>query len=155
MRYPIVFITILGCFAATGLVYSQSVSSVSSKQLAKVWEQSGKKGDKDGMIEGNAVLIFDGDTIGIVAKDGSRYTIRLRGIDAPENRQPFGLESTNQLAYMVQGMDVVVIVGERDSNNKYIGAVFMDSEDVSLAQIRKGMAWCYNTPGITMSKVQK
>jgi endonuclease YncB( thermonuclease family) len=155
MRNLITLIITAGFFAAVNVVHSQNNSTVASKQLAKVWEQSTVRSETEGMIEGNAVLVFDGDTIGIVAKNGTRYTIRLRGIDAPETRQPFGRESADQLSYLVQGMNVVAVVGEKDLNNRYVGAVFLDGEDVSLSQIRKGMAWNYAKNIVDMSKEQK
>ncbi len=155
MRNLITLIVTAGLLSALNAAYSQNNSVVSSKQSSKLSEQSTQRSANEGMIEGNAVLVFDGDTLGIVAKDGSRYTIRLRGIDAPENRQPFGRESADQLSYLVQGMNVVAIVGEKDENNRYVGAVFLDGEDVSLSQIRKGMAWSSVRNGVNMSKEQK
>ncbi len=141
--------------SASLLTFGQTEPLNSSKQVGKLWEQSVPTADKSGMIEGNAVLVFDGDTIGVVAKDGTRLTIRLRGIDAPESRQPFGIESAKQLAYMVQGMNVVVIIGEKESGGRYNGAVFLDGEDVSLAQIKKGMAWSHLKSGTRLSREQK
>jgi micrococcal nuclease len=155
MRNLITLVVIAGFLSAVNFVYAQNNTLASGKQLAKVWERSSQKTEGEGIIEGNAVLVFDGDTIGIVAKNGTRYTIRLRGIDAPENRQPFGRESADQLAYLVQGMNVVAVVGEKDLNNRYLGAVFLEGEDVSLSQIRKGMAWSYGKNGVSMSKEQK
>ncbi len=96
MRNLIIVIVTAGFLSVANAAYSQNNSAISGKQIAKVWEQTNQKSEKEGMIEGNAVLVFDGDTIGIVAKDGSRFTIRLRGIDAPEKRQPFGRESRSE-----------------------------------------------------------
>jgi len=156
MRNIIIGTTIAALiFAAVSVVNSQNNSTTLSRQLLKGWVQSSQNDDKPGLVEGNAVLIFDGDTIGVVTKTGLRYTIRLRGIDAPENRQPFGTESANQLAYLVQGMNVVAIVGEPDMDNRYVGAVFIDGEDVSLTQIRKGMAWSFSKTSTSLTKEQR
>lgn len=155
MRNTISTIIATLLFAMVAVVYSQNNSATLNRHLLKGWEQSSRNDEKPGLVEGNAVLVFDGDTIGIVTKTGLRYTIRLRGIDAPENRQPFGTESADQLAYLVQGMNVVAVVGPPDANNQHIGAVFMDGEDVSLAQIRKGMAWSFSKTSTSLTREQK
>lgn len=135
--------------------FAQNDSAVASSQTAKTWEKSDKGVNKTKMIEGNAVLVFSGDTIGIVAKDGTRYTVRLRGIDAPEKKQPFSEESAAQLAYLVQGMNVTAIVSQVDGNNHYVSSVFLDGEDVSLAQVSKGMAWNYSRHSSAMTQAQR
>lgn len=144
-----------GMFAVEGFVYAQTDAATPGRQLQSSWERSALRDEKKSIIEGNAVLVFDGQTIGVVAKDGSKYTVRLRGIDTPENRQPFGVESASQLAYLVQGMNVVVIVNDLDQRNHYVGSVILDGEDLSLTQIRRGMAWNRSKGVKTMTKEQR
>lgn len=95
------------------------------------------------MFEGNVVLVPDGDAVSIAAKSGAIYSIRLYGIDAPERSQAYGQESAKQLAALIQGMDVVVVIQKSDENDNYIAIVYLDGEDVSLVQLKKGMAWYY------------
>lgn len=79
----------------------------------------------------------------VAGQDGKTYSIRLRGIDAPEGRQDFGEQSRKRLSYMIEGMDVMVIVHKDDTNGRYLGSVFLEGKDVSLSQIETGMAWHY------------
>lgn len=95
------------------------------------------------LIEGNVVFVHTGDIVSVAGQDGKTYSIRLRGIDAPENRQDFGEQSRKKLSYLIEGMDVMVIVHKEDSNGRYLGSVFLDGRDVSLSQIETGMAWHY------------
>lgn len=95
------------------------------------------------LIEGNVVFVHTGDIVSVAGQDGKTYSIRLRGIDAPENRQDFGERSRKKLSYLIEGMDVMVIVHKEDSNGRYLGSVFLDGIDVSLSQIETGMAWHY------------
>ena len=44
-------------------------------------------------IEGKVLLVIDGDQFRVKTADGTAYTVRLHGIDAPEDMQPFGPES--------------------------------------------------------------
>ncbi len=145
----------IALFLPASAAFAQNDSAVASSQTAKTWEKSDKSVNNIKLIEGNAVLVFSGDTIGIVAKDGTRYTVRLRGIDAPEKKQPFSEESAAQLAYLVQGMNVTAVVSQVDANNHYVSSVFLDGEDVSLAQVSKGMAWSYSRHGGTMTQAQR
>jgi endonuclease YncB( thermonuclease family) len=69
------------------------------------------------------------------------YIIRIMGIDAPENRQAFGPEAARNLAALIQGMDVTVLLRSVDARERHVGAVFVDGEDVGLMQLRRGMAW--------------
>ncbi len=96
---------------------------------------------KVNLIEGNVVFVHEGDIVSVAGKDGKTYSIRLRGIDAPESRQSHGEVSRKKLSYLIEGMDVTVIVHREDTNGRYIGSVLLDGQDISLTQIETGMAW--------------
>ncbi len=96
---------------------------------------------KVNLIEGNVIFVHEGDIISIAGKDGKTYSIRLRGIDAPERRQDNGERSRRKLSYLIEGMDVQVVVHKEDKKGRYIGRVFLDGQDISLTQIETGMAW--------------
>lgn len=44
------------------------------------------------------VAITDGDTIKVLDKNNQQIKIRLASIDAPEQKQPFGMKSKQMLA---------------------------------------------------------
>jgi endonuclease YncB( thermonuclease family) len=132
---------VLMSFSAAGLSYSQVINVADRRLPMIVVAQSSQIDNNVRLIEGNAVMIFGGDTISVAGSDRSSYTIRLRGISAPAYKQSYGPESARKLGYLVQGMNVAVIVNRVDSDGHYVGSVLLDGQDVSLAQIRNGMAW--------------
>ncbi len=58
-------------------------------------------------IEGRIVGIIDGDTITLLDAEHQMHKIRLDGVDAPENGQPFGSASKRSLSDMVFDCDAV------------------------------------------------
>ena len=55
---------------------------------------------------GKVIYITDGDTLTILVDDGATktdYKIRLRHIDAPERKQPWGAKATDELKKLVAG----------------------------------------------------
>ena len=49
-------------------------------------------------ITGRVVAVSDGDTIKILDVDNTEYKVRLTGIDAPEQGQPYSNASRKHLA---------------------------------------------------------
>ncbi|WP_296947344.1 hypothetical protein [uncultured Dysgonomonas sp.] len=46
-------------------------------------------------LKGKVVCVSDGNTVVLLDADNTQQKIRLHGIDAPENRQPYGDKSKN------------------------------------------------------------
>ncbi|KAL8233623.1 hypothetical protein R6Q59_019723 [Mikania micrantha] len=59
-----------------------------------------------------------------------RYRIRLRGIDAPENQQPYGKEAKDEMVKIVDG-------------NCLVGDVYCNGVLVQKRMLKKGLAWHY------------
>lgn len=95
---------------------------------------------RQSILVGKVIKVVDGDTIDIV-DSRSKHRIRLKGIDAPERNQAFGLESARSLARMTTGKKVVVEWKKVDEYDRLVGRVLVDEQDVCLKQIRAGMAW--------------
>lgn len=101
---------------------------------------------------GKVVAVADGDTI-TVLRDREQIKIRLSGIDAPEKAQPFGNVAKQNMAQMVFGKEVRVEDRKKDRYGRTIGRVWVASAeckaecpktlDVSLAQLKQGLAWHY------------
>ena len=72
-----------------------------------------------------------------------QHKVRLAGIDAPERAQPFGQRSRESLEDLVAGRTVIVETHKKDRYGRYVGKVIVNSRDVNLEQIRRGMAWFY------------
>ncbi|KAI3884752.1 hypothetical protein MKX03_017834 [Papaver bracteatum] len=65
------------------------------------------------------------------------YRIRLRGIDAPENKQPFGKEAKKELTKLVKGNCVIVHVYGEDKYNRLVGDVYCNGQFAQWAKEAK------------------
>lgn len=92
---------------------------------------------------GRVIAISDGDTLTVLDADRQQHKIRLEGIDAPEKRQPWGQRARQSLGELVFDRMVEIQVGKTDRYGRTIGRVFVDGRDVSLEQVRRGLAWHY------------
>lgn len=95
------------------------------------------------ILRGLIIGITDGDTVELLDDSKQSYKIRLKGIDAPEKRQPFGDVSRNHLAEILAGKDVYVEWQKHDRYGRIVGRVVLDGTDVCLEQVKSGMAWHY------------
>jgi endonuclease YncB( thermonuclease family) len=105
-----------------------------------------------GDITGNVISVTDGDTIKVLDSSSTQHTVRLTGIDAPEQDQPYGKSSREHLASMVAGKAVLVASGTSDSYGRLLGKVWVQPSDCAScgktldanhAQLLAGMAWWY------------
>nr|GEX04472.1 staphylococcal-like nuclease CAN2 [Tanacetum cinerariifolium] len=72
-----------------------------------------------------------------------RYRIRLRGIDAPENAQPYGKEAKDELVKIVNGKCLTIWVFDEDQYGRFVGDVYCNGTFVQKRMLRKGLAWHY------------
>lgn len=94
-------------------------------------------------IAGKVVRVTDGDTVTVLDARKTQHKIRLAGIDAPEQAQPFGRRSKENLSNLVFGKQVVVDDGKTDRYGRTVGKVVVDGVDANLEQVRAGYAWHY------------
>ena len=106
-------------------------------------------------FDGLVVGVTDGDTITVRFKlkpaDFADSTVmakvRLSGVDAPENNQPFGKEATNALYRMVYGKQVIILSCGEDKYYRVLGVVYTGKsptyECVNTKLVREGFAWHY------------
>jgi len=92
--------------------------------------------------------IYDGDTFRVKC-DGREEKIRLCGIDAPELKQPPGIEARNYLRGILakaQGR-VIVIEMDRDKYGRTVAEVLFDTpegeQSVQEEMLKAGMAYHY------------
>lgn len=92
--------------------------------------------------------IYDGDTFRVQC-DGREQKIRLCGIDAPEAKQPLGIESRDYLRSLVATASnkVIVIEMDRDKYGRTVAEVLLDKPDgeqsVQEEMLKAGMAYHY------------
>ena len=86
--------------------------------------------------------MHDDDTI-TLRTEINKEKIRLAGIDAPELKQPCGVEFRSLLQEAV--LDKLVLIGT-SRNEKYervIVKLTLDGQYINLNQVQSGMAWVY------------
>ena len=91
-------------------------------------------------VEGYVVAVIDGDTLTILDKQRREHRVRLDGIDAPENGQPFGTAAKRHLYDLSYGLDVVAVCHKVDLGRD-ICQVMVGDVDVGLRQLSDGLAW--------------
>lgn len=96
-----------------------------------------------GNFKGRVVKVLDGDTIEVLGPAKRTQRVRLQGIDAPENSQPFGTQARQRLLTLVGGKVVTVITDKRDRHGRTLGKVSLAGEDLGLTLVREGYAWWY------------
>jgi endonuclease YncB( thermonuclease family) len=94
-------------------------------------------------LQGKVVHVADGDTITVLDAANTQHKIRLQGIDAPEKAQAFGQRSKQSLHQLVHSKQVSVEYQKKDKYGRTVGKVVLNGLDVSLEQIKLGMAWHY------------
>ena len=125
----------LGCF----LLRIEGVREFVRQQVGGGWEIVRR------IADGKATHLFrpriiDGDTIHY---EGQR--IRLKGIDAPERRQPYGTEATRALAKQLRRGKVTCRLEGKDKYNRHLGTCYVQGRNVNEWMVRNGYAWSYWT----------
>ena len=92
-------------------------------------------------LAGTVISVLDGDTLVLQDAAKRRHTVRLAGIDAPEPKQPFFVQSARSLAALCHRKSAQVEWSERDERKRVLGAVTCAGKDANAEQLRRGMAW--------------
>ncbi|WP_370608233.1 thermonuclease family protein [Citrobacter meridianamericanus] len=94
-------------------------------------------------LTGRVVRVIDGDTVVVLAKKEGTVRVRLSGIDAPENGQPFGQRARQFLASRIAGRVVEISGDTRDRYDRILGTVWAAGRDINAELVCGGMAWAY------------
>jgi len=86
--------------------------------------------------------VSDGDTLQVIA-DGSRFTVRLAGIDAPETKQEFGPEASMRLQTLVSKQSLDLRCFKTDRYQRKVCRAYLNAEDIALSMLTAGAAWVY------------
>lgn len=89
------------------------------------------------------VGISDGDTITVLRNGNEQVKIRLYGIDAPENSQPYGKASKSYLSSLIYGNNVEINPIDTDKYGRTVAMVNLNGINANAEQIRAGNAWLY------------
>jgi endonuclease YncB( thermonuclease family) len=91
---------------------------------------------------GRVVKVADGDSLTVLVNK-QRIRVRLDGIDAPEQGQPFGKRSRQSLSDMCAAKTAVVVDRGKDQYGRTIGRVSCAGADANSEQLQRGMAWVF------------
>ena len=94
------------------------------------------------VLKGFVEDVSDGDTIKVKSKD-KIYVIRLYGIDAPEENQPYGNKITKFLKDKLESKQVTINYSSKDRYGRIIGKVYYDGIYINELLIKIGGAWHY------------
>jgi endonuclease YncB( thermonuclease family) len=99
-------------------------------------------------LTGRVLWVDDGDSLELRDDWGRRFRVRLRGIDAPERRQPYANVARRNLIELARGRPLTVIYDGTDKYGRLLAWVFVDEGvSVNLLQVQAGLAWHYALPG--------
>lgn len=97
-------------------------------------------------IEGQALDVHDGDSFTLRADDGRRVRVRVAGIDAPEQHQPFSDAARRHLGELLRGHRLRIDPVKQDVFERTVAKVWvLDGDaapvDAGLSLIEAGLAW--------------
>lgn len=110
----------------------------------------------DHTFTGICTHVVDGDTLD-VANGTEVRRVRLRGIDAPESKQPFGAAAKAYLAKRIEKKQVTVIWRKTEKYGRLLGDVYAGPSNelyVNKDLIHAGLAWRYYDPSPEWDKLQ-
>jgi endonuclease YncB( thermonuclease family) len=94
-------------------------------------------------VKGVVQDVHDGDTFKMKV-DGQIIDIRIYGIDAPEEKQPYGKEAGEALRNLIDGKEIRLRMNGRRTWNRKVGEPWLgDSLNVSLWMVKNGHSWWY------------
>ena len=86
--------------------------------------------------------IADGDSFTLV-REGRETEVRLYGIDAPEQAQPFYRKAETFTRKMLQKGRIELKEVDRDRYGRTVAWVYVDSQCLNKELVRHGLAWHY------------
>lgn len=94
-------------------------------------------------LVGKVIKIYDGDTITILV-DGNKEKIRFYGIDAPEKKQSYGIESRDFVRHKIMDREVKVKIVNTDKYGRKIGKIYYNNgKYLNLESVKGGYSWWY------------
>jgi endonuclease YncB( thermonuclease family) len=95
------------------------------------------------LLAGQVVGVSDGDTVTMLTEEHVQVKVRIAGIDAPENGQPFGQAAKSSMFDCAFGKQAQVEWRKLDRYGRTIGKLTVDGLDCGLRQVEMGFAWHY------------
>ena len=95
------------------------------------------------MLVGKVIKVYDGDTITMLV-DGKKEKIRFYGVDAPEIKQSYGIQSRDFIRSKIMSKEVKVKVINTDKYGRKIGKIYYKNKNyLNLESVKFGYSWWY------------
>lgn len=90
------------------------------------------------------VRVKDGDTY-VFRKGNTDFTVRLKNVDAPELKQPYGYLSFVNTSKLLSGRMVSYDSTGKDLYGRVLADIWINNQRLDSTLIRNGWAWHYQT----------
>ena len=90
------------------------------------------------------VRVKDGDTY-VLRKGNTDFTVRLKNVDAPELKQPYGYLSFVNTSKLLFGRMVSYDSTGKDLYGRVLADIWINNQRLDSTLIRNGWAWHYQT----------
>ena len=90
------------------------------------------------------VRVKDGDTY-VLRKGNTDFTVRLKNVDAPELKQPYGYLSFVNTNKLLSGRMVSYDSTGKDLYGRVLADIWVNNQRLDSTLIRNGWAWHYQT----------
>ena len=90
------------------------------------------------------VRVKDGDTY-VLRKGNTDFTVRLKNVDAPELKQPYGYLSFVNTSKLLSGRMVSYDSTGKDLYGRVLADIWINNQRLDSTLIRNGWAWHYQT----------
>ncbi len=88
------------------------------------------------------VEVVDGNTLKVTTIEDDTFTVKLKGVDAPELGQAFGQESLEYLRELVTEKDVLVEYSGKDRwGNRLVYITTKSGKSINEIMIKEGFGW--------------
>jgi endonuclease YncB( thermonuclease family) len=106
------------------------------------------------VLQGLVREVHDGRTI-TVENTGRRIKVVLKGMDAPEQDQPYGEVALRHLSSLIFNKQVALEYTGLDAGSLLVARVICEDRDISLQMIRDGAAWFDKSYGNDLSEQER
>jgi endonuclease YncB( thermonuclease family) len=89
------------------------------------------------------IVVIDGDTL-VVLHNGAKEKIRLANIDAPEKKQPFGMDARQAMFNLVFKKQARIEPKVVDKYGRTVALVTVGGINVNEEMVKRGLAWEYS-----------
>lgn len=97
----------------------------------------------EGLYTARVEHVYDGDTLEVKDGHGYGHRIRLASVDAPELKQPWGVEARAYLTSKINQRYVTVKPMGKDLYKREVANIYYHDEDVNKNMLEMGLAWHY------------